>query len=402
MTDYGAIGKQLGDEIRATGRSVAASTKASSTLLRAMAQPGTPAWWGTRRPNAEPAAIYYVAGTVRQFKDPSNTVVPNCRVRLYARSTGNMAAAGLTKSDGTFRFDGLLPSAGGFYAVALDPDGAPLQNAVVADRLVALPTVAGFIDPVTIALSEGVGFSVAFKSHYVGEAVAWSVTAGDLPAGTSVSASGVWSGSPTATGAYSFTVTAEGSDYGSASLEISGSVEESRPYNVTLNGRTGLTQIIDAQYDDSNVNVGDLGFAFNFFGSSYQNNVFLGSNSYVTFGFGSSAYSGLSASNPGRGVLLAAADRSYRRVFVGPVNGGDGYCIRFEGGSSTGDWNDNIWEVTLYKTGVIGIVTATVPTGGTTGITDGSSFKGSWTHASNKAFICTPSGADFVVVDSTP
>ena len=51
-----------------------------------------------------------------------------------------------------------------------------------------------------------------------------------------------------------------------------------------------------------------------FFGTA-RTSAFIGSNAYITFGSGSSAFSGLSTTNPALDkFMFNAADRSYQRV----------------------------------------------------------------------------------------
>jgi hypothetical protein len=71
-----------------------------------------------------------------------------------------------------------------------------------------------------------------------------------------------------------------------------------------------LTRPPPPPQDDAYVEV-PLGFSFNYFGLAYSS-VFVGSNAYVTFGSGSTAFSGLSngiANTPG--VFVAGADNSF-------------------------------------------------------------------------------------------
>lgn len=75
----------------------------------------------------------------------------------------------------------------------------------------------------------------------------------------------------------------------------------------------GWTGIQNASGDDTFKSV-SLPFSVNMFGTSY-NSVYVGSNSYITFGGGSSSYSGLSASNPAYSkIIFGGSDNSYQRV----------------------------------------------------------------------------------------
>lgn len=97
----------------------------------------------------------------------------------------------------------------------------------------------------------------------------------------------------------------------------------------------------------------DLTFPTSFNGTSY-NSVYIGSNTYITFGGGSSAYSGLSASNPALpGVHMCAADNSYQKVLyktntsVSPNT----LTVRYEGNNSTSGTVGSpgiVYEATFY------------------------------------------------------
>lgn len=74
----------------------------------------------------------------------------------------------------------------------------------------------------------------------------------------------------------------------------------------------GWTSLQNGSVDDSFVTVPIT--ATTFFGTS-RTSAFVGSNHYITFGSGSSAWSGLSTTNPGFDkFMFNATDRSYQRV----------------------------------------------------------------------------------------
>ena len=81
----------------------------------------------------------------------------------------------------------------------------------------------------------------------------------------------------------------------------------------------------------------DLTFPFSFNGTSYSS-VYVGSNTYMTYGGGSTQYSGLSASSPARpGVHICAADNSYQKVFykLDLASDPNKLIIRYEGNAAT-------------------------------------------------------------------
>ena len=74
----------------------------------------------------------------------------------------------------------------------------------------------------------------------------------------------------------------------------------------------GWTSLQNSSVDDSFVTVPITSTTF--FGTA-RTSAFVGSNAYITFGSGSSAFSGLSTTNPALDkFMFNAADRSYQRV----------------------------------------------------------------------------------------
>ena len=149
---------------------------------------------------------------------------------------------------------------------------------------------------------------------------------------------------------------------------------------VSLNGTTGLTMIQNANADDANILV-TLPFSVTFNSIAYTN-VYVGSNGYLTFGTGSSAFSGLSASNPAiPGIHINAGDRSYQRVYKGSLDGNATYIIRYEGAvgtSGTPGASTVFWEVKFTAATpdifLIDIGSNAASGLGTSGITSGSAY----------------------------
>ena len=120
----------------------------------------------------------------------------------------------------------------------------------------------------------------------------------------------------------------------------------------TLQTSAGMTQIVSGYADDASQYLPDPGFNFPIYGSTYRSNIAIGSNWYLLFGLTSSAYSGLSRTNPGRGLLFGAADRSWENVYFKAESG---FCrIRFEGHvSSSGSSYTAIFQIKLFADGTI-------------------------------------------------
>lgn len=81
-----------------------------------------------------------------------------------------------------------------------------------------------------------------------------------------------------------------------------------------------------------------LPFNISFNGTSY-NQVYIGTNTYITFGGGSTIYSGITYSNPSfNKILISARDNSGQRIYYGEegVVPNRTYRVRFEGTAATG------------------------------------------------------------------
>jgi len=113
----------------------------------------------------------------------------------------------------------------------------------------------------------------------------------------------------------------------------------------------GMTQIASTYLDDGNMVLPDLGFSIPVYGGSYRTNIFIGSNSYLTFGYGSSLYNSLSLTSPGLALMLAAADRAWNSVYVNQ-DSAKSYRILWVG-SDTGNVNPYSWQVVLWADGTI-------------------------------------------------
>jgi hypothetical protein len=141
----------------------------------------------------------------------------------------------------------------------------------------------------------------------------------------------------------------------------------------SLLGTSGLTQIVSTSADDANVALPDIGFDFPLYDGIYRTNIYIGSNSYLTFGFGSNQYNSISASSPGRGLLVGAGDRSWNQVWAGSDDLGT-YRVRWQGNTGTSGAGGVVWEATLFDDGVLLLVTgAYVQVSGYAALTKGSS-----------------------------
>jgi hypothetical protein len=158
------------------------------------------------------------------------------------------------------------------------------------------------------------------------------------------------------------------------------------------------TSLQRASSDDASVNV-PFPFTWTFNNTGYTS-CYVGSNSYITFGSGSSLYSGLSASNPARDkFMMNAGDRSYQSVaYISTAN----YVrIRYEGtgnaaGAAVGA-STSIYEAVFLNPSNFGGVPlvefrfgAWANTGGVTGIYSSSAAltkTGTFSPAANTSVV---------------
>ena len=97
---------------------------------------------------------------------------------------------------------------------------------------------------------------------------------------------------------------------------------------------SGWTGIMNVSVDDGYVLVSGFPFTFSHSGVA-GTSVYVGSNSYLTYGAGSNNYASLSASNPALPkYFLGAADNSYQRVSY-VISNPNYVRIRYEGTAAT-------------------------------------------------------------------
>lgn len=89
-------------------------------------------WWGLLpEGSAQLLPNYKMEGHVLQ----ENVPLSNVRVALFFRRTNYLVDMKVTDSLGYFKFENLMYEPQGYYAIAFDPEGSPLQNSLIWDRL---------------------------------------------------------------------------------------------------------------------------------------------------------------------------------------------------------------------------------------------------------------------------
>ena len=77
-----------------------------------------------------------IAGALLGSVHEAGVPVPNCVVRVYERESGAMVSEVRTDSAGLFSVPGVRKGRDDHYAIALDPDGGALYNALIFDRVI--------------------------------------------------------------------------------------------------------------------------------------------------------------------------------------------------------------------------------------------------------------------------
>ena len=111
------------------------------SVARVYVTRGVPPWWGPSNSTTQ-LPTYKLRGRVMQ-RDPDGVLpdepVVNARVALYFRRLHTLIDIQRSDENGYVQFDNLMPGTQAYYAIAFDPEGAPLQNSVLWDRLSSEP-----------------------------------------------------------------------------------------------------------------------------------------------------------------------------------------------------------------------------------------------------------------------
>ncbi|MDZ5635965.1 putative Ig domain-containing protein, partial [Janthinobacterium sp. GMG1] len=156
------------------------------------------------------------AGSVATAYSQTVTAANGTGPYTYAISAGSLPA-GLSLNTATGTLSG-TPTAGGVFNFTLratdsSTGSGPYSGARAYSLTVAAPTIT--IAPTTLpAMTAGLAYSQSITAAGGTAPHSYAVTAGSVPAGLSLAADGTLSGTPTTSGAYSFTVTATDSSGG--------------------------------------------------------------------------------------------------------------------------------------------------------------------------------------------
>jgi hypothetical protein len=174
------------------------------------------------------------------------------------------------------------------------------------------------------------------------------------------------------------------------------------------NGTTGLNLVYNGGVDDTFFTV-NLPWTINFLGTNYGT-IYVGSNGYITFSAGSAQYSGFSPSSPaGPKINVIPGDRILTKLYYAQINAGTAdakFVIRVEGYDYSNAAIAHIYEVVFYSgKSYYDIYFVQSPTsgnqnGGTSGISNGSSFVLTYNTTSSTGIRINSDGT--LYVESAP
>jgi len=128
--------------------------------------------------------------------------------------------------------------------------------------------------------------------------------------------------------------------------------------NLTLSllGAASLTSATTPTTGNNDDGYWTLSLPFNitFNGTTYST-IYVGTNTYITFGGGSTSYSGLSVSNPAfNKIMISCADNSAQRIYYGTEGSAPNrtYRVRWEGTAATGGTLGSpnmVYEAVFYE-----------------------------------------------------
>jgi len=124
----------------------------------------------------------------------------------------------------------------------------------------------------------------------------------------------------------------------------------------TLFGGAGLTASTVPTVGDNDDGFWDLALPFNisYNGTTYSS-IYIGANSFITFGAGSQEWSNLGPARPALPkIMISAADNSAQRIYFGTVGSAPNrtYRVRWEGTNArvgTLGSPNMVWEATFYE-----------------------------------------------------
>jgi len=170
------------------------------------------------------------------------------------------------------------------------------------------------------------------------------------------------------------------------------------------NGTTGLNLVYDGMDDDNFYRV-NLPWSISFLGTNYGG-FYLGTNGYITFSAGSGQYSSFTASSPpGPKINIIPGDRFLKKLYYAEVNAGTAdakFVIRVEGVDYSNQNIQHIYEVVFYSgQSYYDIIFVQSPSsgnqyGGTSGISNGSSFVLTYNTTSSTAIRINSNGTLYV------
>jgi hypothetical protein len=166
------------------------------------------------------------------------------------------------------------------------------------------------------------------------------------------------------------------------------------PNQNSLDSLVTLPQTRSTALDNGADAIPAMGFPFYVNGIDHSADSWLGSNSYVTFGYSSDAFSGFAANFPGAGIFVSADDRNISAAYMGTVEFANtsGFRIAYRGTQSPISNVPLAWDLTFYPNQTMILVTGAAGdfTGsGVSGLSDGTNWLEFLTLSPSTVYVFT-------------
>jgi hypothetical protein len=169
-----------------------------------------------------------------------------------------------------------------------------------------------------------------------------------------------------------------------------------------LEGNAGMTLLsLESGSNDDGYYLlpNGLDFVFPFYDIEYSSDIYVGTNSYITFGYGSTSLSA-SCNSPGRGIFFNTKDNSCDNLYF--LKEKNRLRIRFEGYNATSGTPPYtfVWECSLWRNGNITLVTGDIENleASFTGMTDDLGNCQQFSISPNKTFVFIKNGSFYNVI----
>ncbi|MFZ1249862.1 MAG: Ig domain-containing protein [Candidatus Microsaccharimonas sp.] len=187
--------------------------------------------------------------TITQGVVFNQTLVATGSVPIVWAIVGGSLPAGLVLNQATGVIDGTPTSATAYAFTVRATNSVGFDDQSYGDTVAATPVVPTITTTVLSGMTQGITFSQTLQSTGT-VPMTFTVSAGSIPAGLNLSSTGVLSGTPTASGAYNFTITATNTA-GTDTQVFTGTVASTSTSVVTSDSfnRANAADVVGSQTD---------------------------------------------------------------------------------------------------------------------------------------------------------